>query len=129
MAEQRADTTPYGDVTYADPGYQADHVKRYPLDSAEHVRAAWSYINMPKNAAKYSASQLAEIKDRIRAAAKREGVEISDAGRSLSPGEAVERRYTPGIVEVRAGGAIIGADAPPTFGPRADRPARWVRRA
>jgi hypothetical protein len=41
---------PYGDVTYADPGYQKDGKKRYPLDTEAHCRAAWSYINMPKNA-------------------------------------------------------------------------------
>lgn len=78
---------PYGDVSYADPGYQGDGVKRYPLDSEEHVRAAWSYINMPKNASKYSADQLANIKGRIRAAAKKYGIEISDdsSGRSFAP--------------------------------------------
>lgn len=69
---------PYGEVTYADPGYQKDKVKRYPLDSADHCRAAWSYINMPKNAAQYSSEHLAAIKGRIKAAAKRFGIEISD---------------------------------------------------
>ena len=52
---------PYGNVTYADPGYQADKKKRYPLDSEQHVKAAWSYINVAKNAAKYSSAQLARI--------------------------------------------------------------------
>jgi hypothetical protein len=73
-----ADTTPYGDVTYADPGYQADKVKRYPLDSEAHCRAAWSYINMPKNAAKYTSSQVASIKSRIKAAGKKYGITFSD---------------------------------------------------
>ncbi len=83
---ERADNTdtkkPYGDVTYADPGYQKDKVKRYPLDSADHCRAAWSYVNMPKNAAQYSAEQLASVKARIKAAAKRFGVEIADESTS-----------------------------------------------
>jgi hypothetical protein len=68
---------PYGNVTYADPGYQSDGKARYPLDSEDHCRAAWSYINMPKNASKYSSSQLAAIKGRIRAALKRYGAQIS----------------------------------------------------
>ena len=72
-----ADKTPYGGVTYADSGYQKDGVKRYPIDTEEHVRAAWSYINQRDNASKYSIDQLANIKDKIRAAAKKFGIEIS----------------------------------------------------
>lgn len=61
---------PYGDVTYADPGYQADKKKRYPLDSEKHIRAAWNYINKPKNAGKYSSEHLSSIKAKIVAAWK-----------------------------------------------------------
>jgi hypothetical protein len=68
---------PYGDVMYADPGYQDDGKKRYPLDSEEHCRAAWSYINKPGNAAKYTSEQLAQIKARIRAALKKYGVKVA----------------------------------------------------
>ena len=67
---------PYGDVAYADPGYQKDKVKRYPINGAGHVRSAWSYINQPKNAAFYTAAQLARIKSRIKSAAKKYGVNI-----------------------------------------------------
>ena len=67
---------PYGDVTYADPGYQSDKKKRYPLDTETHIRAAWSYINMPKNAAKYTSSQLSSIKSKIRGAMQRIGATI-----------------------------------------------------
>lgn len=65
------DNKPYGDTRYADPGYQDDGVKRYPIDTERHVRSAWSYINMPKNAAAYTRDQLAKIKARIIAAWKR----------------------------------------------------------
>lgn len=71
---------PYGDVTYADPGYQEDGKKRYPLDSESHCRAAWSYINMPKNQEGYSSSQVASIKKRILAAGKKYGIEFSSGG-------------------------------------------------
>lgn len=68
---------PYGDVKYADPGYR-DGRKRYPIDTEAHVRAALAYINMPKNAAKYSAEQLEMIKGRIHAAAKKLGIEVAE---------------------------------------------------
>jgi HK97 family phage prohead protease len=70
---------PYGDVTYADPGYQADKKKRYPLDTEEHCRAAWSYISQSGNAGKYSSDQLSLIKGRIRAALSKLGVTVSES--------------------------------------------------
>ena len=69
---------PYGDVTYADPGYQKDKQKRYPIDTEAHVRAAWSYVNQKQNAAKYNPRDLARIKKRIRAAARKFGIDISE---------------------------------------------------
>jgi 2'-5' RNA ligase len=83
---------PYGDVKYADSGMQADGVKRYPLDSEEHCRAAWAYINMPKNAAKYTPEQLKIVKDNIREALKKYGVQVAkDSGQmgvdNLSPSD------------------------------------------
>ncbi len=68
---------PYGNVSYADPGYQSDGKSRYPIDTEEHVRAAWSYINKPGNAAKYPAGKAAQVKARIRAAMKRLGADVS----------------------------------------------------
>src|SRR5262249_26102413 len=62
---------PYGDVEYADPGYQSDGKKRYPLDTEKHIRAAWSYIYKPKNAGKYSSEHLSAIKSKIVAAWKK----------------------------------------------------------
>jgi hypothetical protein len=79
---------PYGDVTYADPGYldregkpakDGNGVPRYPVNNAERARAAWSYINMPKNASQYSAEQLAKIKDKIKAACDKFGIKIDDS--------------------------------------------------
>lgn len=61
---------PYGDVPYADPGYQDDKKHRYPIDTEEHIRAAWSYINQKASEAPYSAAQLGKIKDKIVAAWK-----------------------------------------------------------
>jgi len=63
----------YGDVKFADPTN-----KKYPVDTPEHVRAAWSYINHEDNAAKYDKDEVTQIKDRIKRAAKEKGVEISE---------------------------------------------------
>jgi hypothetical protein len=77
--DRREDVNPeeglreYGDVEFADP---TNH--KYPIDTAEHVRAAWSYINHKDNAAKYDAQELRLIKERIERAAKKHGVEISE---------------------------------------------------
>jgi hypothetical protein len=60
----------YGDVSYADEGLQADGKKRYPIDTEEHIRAAWSYINKPKNCAKYEGGDCAKVKAKIVAAWK-----------------------------------------------------------
>ena len=69
-----AEKKPYGDVTYADP-----EGGKYPINDEEHVRAAWSYINMPKNAEKYSPEKLTEVKNRIKDAAKKFSIQINDS--------------------------------------------------
>ena len=61
---------PYGEVEYADPGYQADRKKRYPIDTGAHIRAAWNFISRPTNARRYTPDELAHIKARIVAAWK-----------------------------------------------------------
>jgi len=77
--EKRDDVNPkegvheYGHVQFADP---TNH--KYPIDTPEHVRAAWSYINHEDNAAKYDADEVAQIKERIKRAAKHRGVEINE---------------------------------------------------
>ena len=63
----------YGDVEFADPVNN-----KYPIDTPEHVRAAWSYINHKDNAAKYDAAEVRQIKSRIKRAAKKQDVEIEE---------------------------------------------------
>ncbi len=58
---------------YADPSN-----KKYPVSSAEKTRAAWSYINKAQNRKMYSASELTAIEGRIKKAAKKFGITISD---------------------------------------------------
>lgn len=61
----------YGEVKFADPTN-----KKYPIDTPEHVRAAWSYINHKDNASKYEPDEVAVIKDRIKRAAKHHNIAI-----------------------------------------------------
>ncbi len=81
--ERRDDVNPeegekkYGDVEFVDTVNN-----KYPIDTPGHVRAAWSYINQEDNAAKYDRDEVATIKERIKRAAKKHGVDIDDGGRS-----------------------------------------------
>lgn len=77
--DKREDVSPkeglheYGDVEFADTTN-----KKYPIDSPEHVRAAWNYINHKDNAAKYDRDEVTTIKNKIKKAAKKHGVEINE---------------------------------------------------
>lgn len=114
-----ADNKPYGDVKYADPGYKTDGKKRYPLDSEGHVRSAWSYINMPKNQKGYTATQVSSIKGRIKSAASKFGIEISE-GKSetgISRLDQVKRADgTMGLIAVMTDGARIPVPAQRALG-------------
>lgn len=97
-AEKAAKTEgKYGDVAYAD-----EKNKKYPIDTEEHARAAWSYINKKKNAAEYSADELATVKSRIKAACKKFGIEISDeANKGDEPMTDAEKAAL--VAEIQAG--------------------------
>lgn len=63
----------YGDVEFADPINN-----KYPIDTPEHVRAAWARIQTSRNAMFYSVSEIELIKSRIMEAAVRLGVRLSE---------------------------------------------------
>jgi HK97 family phage prohead protease len=88
-----ADSKPYGDVKYADPKNG-----KYPVDTEAHARSAWSYINMPKNAAMYPLNgvTLSDVKDRIMAACKKFGIDVDD---SASRADELERKKRHGEPE------------------------------
>ena len=97
-----ADKKPYGDVTYADPKNG-----KYPVDTEAHAKAAWSYINMPKNAAMYPMNgvTLGEVKDRIKAACRKFGIDISEDSSSrddMAPAPFV-RSFPLEDISIRAG--------------------------
>lgn len=78
---------PYGGVEYADPGYQTDKKKRYPINTKAHAKAAWNYINKKKNAGKYTSQQLSHIKGKIKAACKKFGVDCGSEDSSRKGAE------------------------------------------
>jgi hypothetical protein len=85
------------DSDYADPGYQSDKKKRYPCDTKEHAKAAWSYINKESNASKYGADDLAKVKAKIKAACEKFGVEIEGESKG-SPTDTVTLAFDPKVV-------------------------------
>ena len=50
----------YGNVEFAD-----NLNNKYPIDTEEHIRAAWSYIHMPRDYEKYSKKDRQTIKSKI----------------------------------------------------------------
>lgn len=87
----------YGDVDFAD-----EKNKKYPIDSEEHIRAAWNYINKEKNAGKYEAKDLTTIRSKIVAAWKKK---IDPAG----PPSAQEKVMT--NEDLEKSGAKFSADS------------------
>lgn len=61
---------PFGDVVYADPGYQKDGRKRFPLLNERFIKLSWAEIYFLKNISKYTTSQLQDIRSKITAAWK-----------------------------------------------------------
>jgi hypothetical protein len=63
----------YGNTVFADPVN-----KKYPIDTAGRIKAAWAYIHQPPNAGKYSAGERRTIISRIRKAANARAVALPD---------------------------------------------------
>jgi hypothetical protein len=77
----------YGPTVYADPTN-----KKYPIDTPGRIKAAWSYIHQPRNAAKYSAAERRTITSRIRQEARRRKVELPDPEEFLELMKRVRRK-------------------------------------
>lgn len=103
----------YGDVQYAD-----EKNKKYPIDTEEHIRAAWNYINKPENASKYDADEVTLIKRKIVAAWKREIDEAGPPGaKSLDESLKVGARHNRGdqeaLQQIHDGAVTLGAICAP----------------
>jgi phage head maturation protease len=93
---------------FADPGYQPDGEKRYPLDTEAHVRAAWAYIHQPGNAGRYSEAQLAHVKARIVAAWQEKVDPAGPPGDGVGGGKAMGAGMRKTGGELMRIGQIIG---------------------
>lgn len=93
MIRRRRDVDPeeglekYGETVFADPVN-----KKYPIDTPGRIRAAWSYIHQPVNAAKYRAAEVDEIKGRIQQAATARGVALPDPDEFLELMDRVRKK-------------------------------------
>lgn len=67
---------PYGEVTYADPGFQSDGVSRYPIDTEAHALQAWEHLTNVNMAVDYSAEDLAQVRGAVVAALSMYGHEV-----------------------------------------------------
>jgi hypothetical protein len=68
----------YGDTLFADPTN-----KKYPIDTPGRIKAAWSYIHQPSNAAKYTAAERRIMLSRIRKAARSRKMDLPDPAEFL----------------------------------------------
>lgn len=59
---------PYGEVAYADPGYQSDGISRYPIDTNSHAMSSALHMQDKNQAAKYETAELSAMRERIHAA-------------------------------------------------------------
>jgi HK97 family phage prohead protease/HK97 family phage major capsid protein len=50
---------------FADPGYQSDGIKRFPLDTADLIRLAWHELHHADLAQTYTPEQLRRVKARV----------------------------------------------------------------
>lgn len=74
------DTDPEPGLDARSDGAFADPANRqYPIDTPEHIRAAWSEINQSDNAARYAPEEVEIIKDRIRKAAGKHDIDVNRA--------------------------------------------------
>ncbi|HEY1794912.1 MAG TPA: DUF6582 domain-containing protein [Stellaceae bacterium] len=93
---------------FADPGYQPDGEKRYPLDTEAHVRAAWAYIHQPHNTDRYTEAQLAHVRARIVAAWQEKIDPAGPPGDGVRGGKAAGAGMRKTAGELTRIGQIIG---------------------
>lgn len=107
-----AQQAPYGDVEYADPGFQSDGVKRFPLDTPAHAQAAWTYIHQASVAERYSDDDLTKIRVAVSGAIEKHKTSADED----------EINKTKALAEAKATGKpVVPAPAKPASGAKPDR--------
>jgi hypothetical protein len=97
------------DLVYADPGYQADQAKRFPLDTRAGALAAWEALSTRETALEYTSKQLKRARGRTRRELDRHGVTVTTEGHLRTAGpvtEAAVREFWPVPAGERAEGGF-----------------------
>jgi phage head maturation protease len=92
--------------------------KKYSLNTAQDVRSAWAYINMPRNSAAYGAAELKQVRARIQAAGKHFGVKFAEAKAAAATVFEPEEIGVMGRIIAKLGGLKLRT-APRTHAPHA----------
>ena len=72
--EQIGNSEQAPEVAFAEP-----QGRKYPLDTEENIRAAWSFVNDTANAAAHESGEWENIKERIRHAAAQKAIYLDGA--------------------------------------------------
>ena len=86
---------------------------KYPIDTEEHVRAAWSYIHMARNQKGYSADEISAIKSKIADKAKKYNITLkAEAADDAVKAAALPNAYNKAIqpYEQRGIDPMLGED-------------------
>ncbi|HTY35135.1 HK97 family phage prohead protease, partial [Mycobacterium sp.] len=100
MSDEPTDRYPDSEGPFAGPN------NTFPLNTRKRVLNAWARIHQAKVIANHSPAEVASIKAKIRARAKELGIVLEDgAGTDNDSVSSLERAFTPGLIELRSGGA------------------------
>jgi regulator of replication initiation timing len=119
--DSAAQLAPYGDIEYADPGFQSDGVKRYPLDTPAHTQAAWTFIHQASVADKYADDDLTKIRVAVaKAMEKHQNVADEDEIKKTKALAEAKNAGKPVPGQAKPGGSS-GSPSKPSSGAKPDR--------
>lgn len=101
--DEEARSAPFGNVEYADPGLQSDGVKRFPIDTAYHIKKALEFLQDPEVASAYTPEDLDAIRERVQAASQGTGVVVTAA----SEGGTKQHMETPEMISKETHEALL----------------------
>jgi regulator of replication initiation timing len=77
--DEAAKSAPFGDVEYADPGFQSDGIKRFPIDTAYHAKKSLEFLQDDSAASAYTPKDFETVKSRVESAVEGLGVVVTAA--------------------------------------------------
>lgn len=95
---------------YADPGYQEDGKKRYPLETREHTVAASRFFGKAKNREKYTEPEVQHIDSKIAEAKRRFQVGDEDDAKQSASAETPKEKANMNETELQSRVESLEAD-------------------